>query len=346
MKFSSLSFAAVLSAPLLLALAMPADDLSFHPAAKSEAAKTLTINVEMNIKDASFTMNGEPIPGDALDSIKENSLIMNMSAGVTDKYVETKDGKPVELLRTYDKLKMEAEFGEDSKEVDEFKVLEGKTVQFKWNEKESAYDKTFHESEGDPEDIKELSEDMDLRALLPEKKVSAGDTWEVPAKGLLSVFIPGGLLVMNEKGDNAEQAEMMKKAIEGQLDQFLKDFKVVCTYKGSHDDGGTKVGEITFTFDGKAKLDMGSMMEEIIQSQAPAGAPEMDITATVGIEFKGDGTLLWDATKGIMNKFDMKSDVGLDVDIDVNAKQGDTPIEVSMSGAAEGKITWEMGPAK
>jgi hypothetical protein len=38
----------------------------------------------------------------------------------------------------------------------------------------------------------------------------------------------------------------------------------------------------------------------------------------------------------------MHSEAGIDVDINVHAQQGDTPIDVSMAGRAEGKINWDM----
>src|SRR5690349_16418073 len=124
MKLSRLAPLACTTLPLLLALSLPADDLSFHPAANSEVAKTLKIDLEVNIKEASLTLDGNPMPVEQLDSITDKSLIVNMVIGVTDKFVETKDGKPIDLLRTFDNLKLTHEFGEDSGDVDEFKQPE------------------------------------------------------------------------------------------------------------------------------------------------------------------------------------------------------------------------------
>jgi hypothetical protein len=237
-------------------------------------------------------MNGEPGPAEMLDELKSNSLIVNMLVGATDKYVDTKDGKPIELLRTFDKLKFDAEFGEESNEVDEFKEFEGKTIKFKWNEKDSAYEKSFHESEGDKDQLKGLDPDMDLRCLLPDKKVAKGDTWEIPAERLKTLIMPGGFLNMG--GD--EEAEEAAKALEKIEEQFaaaLKEFKVICTYKGAKEEGGVKLSEIGFTFDGKAKLDLGSIIQEIVEANKQDGMPDMDFKANMGLGLKGDGVLTW-----------------------------------------------------
>jgi hypothetical protein len=341
MNLSRLATLACTSAPLLLALTMPADEIAFKPAANSEVSKTLKVDLELGVKDLTFTMNGEPGPEGALDELKQNSLVVNMLIGATDKYVDTKDGKPIDLLRTFDKLKFDTEFGEESKEVDEFKDFEGKTIRFKWNEKDGEYEKSFHESEGDKDRLKGLEPDMDLRCLLPEKKVAKGDTWVIPAERLKTLIMPGGFLNMGS-GEEAEQAEKAIEKIQEQFQTALKEFKVTCTYKGGKEEGGVKLSEIGFTFDGKAKLDLGSMLQEIVEANKQEGMPEMDFKANLGMSLKGDGTLLWDNAGGHMQSFDMHSEAGLDVDINVHAQQGDTPIDVAMAGRAEGKVNWEM----
>lgn len=344
MKVSSLCLLACTSAPLLFAFALPADDLSFHPAANSDFSKTLKVNLEMNITDASMTMNGEPLPGEAVESLKSNSLTVDMLVGVTEKYVASKDNKPVELLRTYDKMKLDSEFGDESKEMEEFKELEGKTVSFKWNEKESSYDKSFHESEGEKDLLKSLEVDMDLRCLLPEKKVAKGDTWEVPADHLKTLFMPGGLATKGGEKEAGAEFEKIQKNLEEQFSSALKDFKVTCTYKGTKDEGGVTVAEIGLLFDGKAKMDLASMLEDIFAAQKQEGMPDMDFKAGVGMGMKGDGTLLWNMSAGRMQNFEMNATANLDVDINVHAEQGDQPIDVVMTGRAEGKMTWDFAP--
>ncbi|MDZ4771505.1 MAG: hypothetical protein SGI72_00070 [Planctomycetota bacterium] len=342
MKFSRLALLACISAPLVVALALPADDLSFHPAANTEVAKTLKLDIEMNVTEASADFNGQQLPPDVIDQIKQ-SLIANMVIGVTEKYVETKDGKPLTLQRTFDKMNLEFEFGDTANADEDFKEIEGKTVEFTWNEKDSAYDKKYSDSEGDIDELKDLDADMDLRVLLPDKQVAKGDTWEVQADRLKPLFFPGGMIT-KIGGEDAADFDKMKSELESQFSQFLKEFKVVCTYKGTKEEDGQMAAQIDFTFDGKFKLDMGSLIEEVIASQGGEEVPEMDVKAIFGMSLKGDGTLLWNVAAGHMANFDMKADAGLDVNIEVHAQQADTPVDVNMTGKAEGKMTWEMAP--
>lgn len=342
MKFSRLALLACISAPLVLALALPADDLSFHPAANTEVAKTLKLDLELNVTEASATLHGKPMPPELLDQIKQ-TLIANMVIGVTEKYVETKDGKPTTLLRTFDELSLDLEFGENSSADENFKEPEGKTVEFTWNEKDGAYEKKYTDSEGEADELKDLDPDMDLRVLLPEKKVAKGDTWEVPADKLKPLFFPGGMITKVGEEDQ-EGFDKIRDAFEEQFSQFLKEFKVTCTYKGTKDDGGTTAAQIDFTFDGKMKLDMGSIIEEAISQQGGEGVPEMDVKAIFSMNLKGDGTLLWNVAAGHMQNFDMQADTGLDVNVEVHAQDEDMPVDMVMSAKAEGKLTWELAP--
>jgi hypothetical protein len=342
MKFSRLALPACIATPLFLAFALPADDLSFHPAANTEVAKTLKLDLEMNVTEASATFNGQQLPPEALEQIKE-TLIANMVIGVTEKYVETKDGKPTTLLRTFDTMSLDLEFGGNSNADEDFKESEGKTVEFTWNEKDGAYEKKYKDSDEGADELKDLDPDMDLRVLLPEKKVSKGDSWTVPADKLKPLFFPGGMITKAPE-DDPEGFERIKEELESQFSQFLKEFKVTCTYKGPKEEGGKSAAQIDFTFDGKMKLDMGSIIEEVITSQGGEDVPDMDVKALFGMTLKGEGTLLWNMAAGHMANFDMKADAGLDVAIEVHAQEADTPVDVNVSGKAEGKLTWELAP--
>lgn len=342
MKLLRLAPLACTSLPLLLALSLPADDLTFHPAANSEVAKTLKLDLEINVKEASLTVDGNPMPVEQLNELTDKALIVNMVVGVTDKFVETKDGKPIDLLRTFDHLKLTHEFGEESGDVDEFKEPEGKTVEFKWDEKDGDYKKTFHESEGDEAGLKDLLVDMDLRALLPDKKVAKGDSWDVPAAKLKAVFLPGGMISKSDP-EKEEQFAKVKSALEAQFTEALKDFKVTCTYKGTRDEDGTNVGEIALAYDGKMALDLGSLIEDAIQESGQQ-VPDMDIKAKLGVGMKGEGTLLWNVAAGHMHTFAMQADTSLDMDMGMHMSQGDQTHDMAMTAQASGKITWDLSP--
>lgn len=346
MKPSRFSTAAQFTAPLLFALALPADEIQFHPKAASEATKKLTLELELKLDEFALSVNGEEMPPDAMGGMQEQSLLVNLMIGVTDKYVETKEGKPTELLRTFDEVKLSAEAGEQKNDVHELEEIVGKTVRFKWNEDSQAYDRTFHESKGEDEELENLLADMDVMALLPEKKVSAGDTWEVSGEHLASVFLPGGLMGKSSKGDNDETFQEVQDALKAELEPALKDFKIQCKYKGSRDEGGVRVNEIAFTFDGQAKLDVSELMKKISEIQSGGQAPETDVDAKVSLELKGEGTLLWDGAAGRMQAFDMQAEISASADISATVDQGGQSMEFKMTAASSGKATWAMKAEK
>lgn len=341
MKLSTLPFAAS-AAVLALAFAPVADTLVFAPAANEKAAKKLTVEGEFSLTDVSMTLNGEPVPGGGLDELTSKTFLMSLGVGVTDTYVSTKDGRPIELVRAYDEVEAEYDFGEGSTSIDEAAGLEGKAVRFTWDQKTESYAVKYHESEGDSDELEGLIEDMDVRMLLPDGPVSEGDTWEVDAKKLQPLFMPGGFAAPGA-ADTATGGEEITKNLESQFESFLETFKVVCTYKGAREEGGAKVGEIAFTFEGKASLELGSLMETAM-SQLGGQVPEMSIDGSCGMTFDGEGSCLWNLETKRLSTFAMHADLGLDLSMELSGKQGDQPLEAAMSASAEGKIDWRLAP--
>ena len=333
------------AAPLVLVLAFASDEVSFHPKAGSELAKKLTVELELELKSMSVKEDGESVPAEDLPLGDESKTTIEMSIGATDKYVETKDGKPIDLLRTFDALSLEAKVGGEKKSVDEFKSIEGKTVRFKWNEDSKAYDKSFHESKGDDEELASLSDDMDLRVLLPDKKVSSGDAWEVTAEHLLPLFVPGGLVGRGDKDSGAEQYKAIMQALKEKALRSLKDFKVHCKYKGSHEDGGATVSEIHFTFDDKVSFDASDVVTRLAEIEDSSG-PKPDVSMKIRIGLKGEGTLIWDNAAGHVRSFEMEADVDADVDGRIKIEMDGEHSEIAMTAEFGGHGKWALAPTK
>ena len=133
-----------LALPLLLVPSHAGEELSFHPATDSEIAKRLSIDLDARFVDAHVTLNGEELPPEAMEGAGMDPTTARMSVSVTDKYVASRDGRPLDLLRTYGEMSLTSDSGEEHDSVDEFAALEGKTVRLKWNEDDDEYDKSFH----------------------------------------------------------------------------------------------------------------------------------------------------------------------------------------------------------
>src|SRR5688500_19800730 len=92
---------ALLASPLLLAMEPRGDALTFHPAKDSSLTKISEMTMSFELGDISVIVSGNDMSGQIPGDVAGD---MDMSMTWTDKYVDLKDGKPLELIRTYDEM--------------------------------------------------------------------------------------------------------------------------------------------------------------------------------------------------------------------------------------------------
>lgn len=330
---------AFLCAPLLLALAPVSDELAFKPKDGTEVAKKLELELELGLDDFSLSVNGQDVGKDAVQGLDGASVLLHFAAGTTDKYVKSEGGKIVELLRTYDDLALKSEMGDESSDDTDVDAFEGHTVRFRWDAEKKEYAKSWEGKAADDDALADLSPDLDVTCLLPEKKVAEGDTWEVKGEALAGLFFPGGLMPM--KADEGDEESAAAEALVEQLEKKLEEFKVTCTYKGAREDGKLQVGEVAFQFDGKAALDLAQLLEEAMAEDAEGEMPEIDVQSAMTL--KGEGTLTWDLAGGHLRTLHMEADLGLSVDAKAQMEQEGQSLDLAAHFAASGKGTWDLG---
>src|SRR5687768_14607654 len=115
---------ALLATPLLLALEPRGDALTFHPAKESSLTKVSEMTMEFSLGDVSIVVSGQDMSSNIPDGVGGD---MAMSMTWTDKYVDLKDGKPLDLIRTYEEMTGSVEFSgggeQESNEIPEFDAL-------------------------------------------------------------------------------------------------------------------------------------------------------------------------------------------------------------------------------
>ncbi len=337
---------AVALLPLALALHPRADKLSFQPAANSSVAREYEIAANIDQVDVSVSLNGadmsENLPGDL-------SISFKLGASVANNFIESRDGKPIDLIRSFSKLVVEYDAFEKtgSESVEE---LEGKQVRYKWNGETNEYDKSFHESEGDEKFLKALTADMDLTQILPTKEVSVGDTWTITGEGLNAIMSFGldTTQMDNSEGEEAEMMAMIEELLQPQIDKMTQSLTATCTYKGKRQVDERDCAEIELTYDGGGTLDMAAVIRQVAEKQIP---PEVEVkldigTATVAVKLKGTGTLLWDHGAGLMHAFDMNCDLGTKIDFQMSADAMGQTQDVDAQVDASGVITWKASKAQ
>ena len=312
-----------LATPLLLALQPRADNVSFAPEDGSSLSKEFQVQFDLVLGDLTLLLNGmdmsESMPADF-----ELSSELNMT--VADEYVEVSDGVPLELIRTYEALEMVWETPDDSGEAEGIDEMVGKSVRFKWDEDAEEYVVSFHESEGDEDELESLGIDMDMRAVLPEDEVSEGDTWSLDPKEVAAMILFGTSMDQDMsfefEDDEMGIGPLLEAELKPQIEALMDELTAECTYKGRRESEGVTVGAIDIQVEAEGELDLSGLIAGMIEAQVP---PEVEISvdiqeAIVSLALEGEGTLLWNLEAGHMHAFEMSPEIEILVDVVMSAE--------------------------
>jgi len=330
----------LLATPLLVALQPRGDNVAFHPEDGSSLSKEYGIDFTFSIGDITAYADGQ----DLSESVPADfELVGDTSMVVTDKYVETVGGRPLQLIRTFDSMEMYWEAMDDSGDAEEFSELEGKSVKFVWNEEDEAYDVSYHESEGDEELLQGLGVDMDLRALLPEGEVSEGDTWTVAARQLASVIFYGtNFEDLDMSLDDEDIGPLIESELLPQIENLMEGFSGECEYLGRADVDGTSIGRIGLKIAGEGTIDLVGFIERVLEQQMPQ---EMEFDASVDeasieLSMDGEGELRWDLDAGHLHDYEMSSEMEILVDVYISIDVGGESHELEASIEVLGDGSW------
>ena len=329
------------------------DSLSFHPAAGSSLTKGFVTESEFSLDSISAVVDGQDVS--QMAGQVELSMTSSATYEVTDVYKSVAEGRPLELLRTFDTLEGSATFSlaqaPEMPEISSASDLEGKTVAFRWNAEKDEYERSFHESTGDEKLLEDLEEDMDLRFLLPDEEVEVDGTWNIELEELLALLMPGGNLQLMPEGEAADPEAMEMFA--GLMDSLGTSFgemlegQCVCTYKGTREEGGTKVGEIELAIEITGALDLRELMNQFIET-AMANAPaeievDFDIgTADLSLDYEGTGTFLWNLEAGRVHSFSLDGEVGFGLKLAASIEAMGESHSIDASAEMSGEMTNEV----
>jgi hypothetical protein len=345
MKNHTLLLSALLLSPgLLLGLNPAATKVKFAPADSSTLTKTFE-------NKATLTLDSYTMTGAGTSPEMEMTLTTKQNVTVSDEYVTVKDGAPKKLIRSFDdlagdssmsmKMSVMGQNHENSQNMRMKSELAGKKVVFTWNAEKSAYDKAFDPAEEKPDLLKDLAEDMDFRALLPEGDVKEGDTWNPDVTKVRYVFSPGGALAL--KPENADDASMKMgsdeiNSLSSAMGESLEG-EVKAELAGVKDVDGVSCATIHLKFKVHSATDMTEQARKMIEKgELPPGVESLEIDhLDLEFKFEGEGDLIWDVAGGHFKSFELsgestiKSDQGMK--IGVQGKTMDLTETREMSGS-------------
>jgi hypothetical protein len=333
-----ISLSALVASPLLLTLAPSAADVSFRPVDDSKVTRTYSIDLEFELGDLSVVVDGQDV-SEMVPADFEGTTELMMK--VTDHFVRSAGGRPLELIRSYEEMNGEASAMGESQSMDGFDALEGKQVRFVWDEEDEDYTVSFHECEGDTSDLEGLTPDTDMLALLPGKEIAEGDTWTVDARELGSVILFGA----KPESDDAEFDQMFESEIWPQLEALLEDFTTTCEFKGEREEDGRKVGVVAVTMHGEGTLDLAALILQAAQIDAGEMQVDIDVEAAdLNLVVDAKGELLWDLAGGHLHAFDLDADMEFSAEVAVTADVGGESHSADADAELSGRGTWKVRP--
>ncbi|MBK7643116.1 MAG: hypothetical protein IPJ19_08695 [Planctomycetes bacterium] len=297
----------------LLSFAVPADQVRFGVKEKAKLSKVFEDEAKFHSTSISVEIDGKDIEG-AMDGLKV-SIEESSRIEVSDVYGAPKEGKPSTVKRSFDKLtgkstqNVELPPQANHEPIEESKErsseLEGKTVVFTLGD-EGEYKAAFEDEKGDAALLEGLTEDMDMRGLLPDGDVEADKSWDIGAKVFYSVVgTPGGDLKLkseDDKDDSTKFDEELRNNVEGSGKG---------TYKGTRDVDGHKCAVIALHAEFKTNGEREESDEE-----GPGGTMAMEISYTI------EGELLWNLEAGHFQSCKMDSEIGLKVTNSMSMEHG------------------------
>jgi hypothetical protein len=242
---------------------------------------------------------------------------------LVDEYGRIEDGRPARLKRTYGKISSKGDTtlspplmrDVETTSVGESK-LEGEVVLFTWNAEEGEYDAAFAQGGGsDAELLDGLTEDTDLRGVLPHREVGLGDTWEVEPGVLHDVLAFGGALELDVEveSDARYVADVgASPAHQPTPDRFLGDLEgtVSAEHGGTREHAGEQVAVIQLAIAVTSTKDMTEHFRQVAEREEPGGLQVSTKlqSSVIRFEFEGDAVVLWSLDGGHLVSLEMSGD--------------------------------------
>ncbi len=341
----------LLTLVFVASLGSESDTPAFRPAPGSSVTKKFQLSSAFELSDLSLFVDGEDFG--AMMGTLELNVESESVISVRDTYIASSNGRPQQLKRTFEALESASTFSvvaqgqEQEQDIPASSELEGRTVQFTWNEDQGDYDVEFADEGGNEELLECLDEEMDLRSFLPTQAVSAEDSWEIDVKALSCLLMPGGDLSFRPDSEAVDE-EMMEMFEEMFTEQFLEQMQdllrgtCVCTYKGEHEADGVRVGEIHITIEIASAADLSDLIKQVIQTVAEQnGETEIPIdieAADVNLDLESEGALLWNLEAGRLHSFQMQGDGQIAVDVSVTVEEEGQEHSVELSAELSGSM--------
>jgi len=308
---STLSAASILATLALCFAASRAEELRFAPADGDEAGMKYALAASLGVGDMSITVDGQDLSAQIpLDDLAGK---LSLELSVVDRFLETRDGRPLRFERRYVASSSNLELAESKLARTDLFGVDGETIVFEWSKSQGAYVLAFKDGTGDESRLELLSADMHLRSLLPGRELEVGATWQLEPQALVPALLLGydaatlGATAGGEQG-LAQSAEALAPLLDG----LLAGFRARCEYVGSREQDGRKLAEMKLAIESDGELDLRDALRGLLTEQDSLGELDLELRSATGqLRIRGTGSLLWDLDAGHAHSFELDGDIEL-----------------------------------
>jgi hypothetical protein len=140
--------------------------------------------------------------------------------------------------------------------------------------------------------------------------------------------MPGGMVKFEIEGmeSDPEMQEFQEMFGTDFLDRLPDFFKgtCTCTFKGMREVDGESLADIGVRIEIDSATDFSELILEVvdkISEKAGEEIPEFSFdSCDVSLEYQGEGTLVWDVTRGTFRSFDLTGDMSMGFDISMSVE--------------------------
>jgi len=349
----------IAASPALLTPRTPVEQerIAFHPAEGAAVTKVFRNTMLYGLEDMQVLMNGEE---NALMPKVEMEMETISTVTVTDTYGSVVDGRPGTLVRSYDgiglefDMEMSADGGlgggaTESPSGAGSSPLQGREVRFTWDTDEEGYLVDFTDTEDTSEEhlLRDLSEDMDVRGLLPRKDLEVGEVYDINLLAMIDVLAPGGDLKLDMNLDGLENPvgpagdpQMMSNI--RQMFGDLLDGEATGTLREMREVSNARIAVIDLDVEVDTSNDVSEMLLDVMEEQVQEGMQYNLDQADVEFGLEATGQLLWNVTAGHVHSLELKGDSTMAMEmvlsIDLGAQEMLIEMAMEMSGTLESVV--------
>jgi hypothetical protein len=279
------------------------DRLAFAVETGASVAKTFTI-------EHGLVAQKIQVDGEAGGQISQQGLEVasTVELDVVDVYRKVDAGRPLELQRLFQAGSLHLDLsnidglGNKHPEAwDAESPLQGKTIVCVWVPEEKTYGRSYDQEETLEEYLAGLSEDLDLRCLLPQGDVHEGSDWAVDPARLVDLFVPGGEIPLGfVKGGGGGFVQALKSGVGGSLHQVFGGVvkgNARAKWAGTEEVEGARLARIELAVSIETDHDRTEATRTAMHLDESSDGRSVD-HAGVRWKFDGSGTLRWNLGAG------------------------------------------------